>query len=542
MNQMMAERKHSPLYSPIFIYGPPGAGKSLLGQALAQTLNLPFIDLDSQIEAHNGLSIPQIFSQQGEAAFRQLERQALEMYLDEFERVVALGGGALLDPQVRANVESHGSVLCLRASHQTLQQRLELSASTRPLIAGNLPASLADLLAQRAEHYASFDRQLDVEGRTPEELTWQAQVKLGSFHLQGIVTGLVPGCQVRVRAGSLAYLGDALNNTGLGSPVVVVSDTQVAPLYASQALKSLEEAGYVSSLVQIPAGEQHKNMETIENLWASFLAAGVDRRGTIVALGGGVVGDLAGFAAATYMRGINWVCVPTSLLAMVDASLGGKTGADLPQGKNLIGSFHPPRLVLVDVHTLRSLPEEELRSGMAEVVKHGLIADPDLLAHCAQGWEAATSDLDWLVRRAMAVKIQVIEADPYEHGRRAVLNLGHTLGHALERASNYSLRHGEAVAIGLLAACRLAARLGLSQPELVDRVEAVLRGLGLPILIPANLEPTTLLKYIGVDKKRTGGTLRLVLPVRIGEVQHGIKVEDPALILGDLVKSSKIKI
>lgn len=526
----MPDNSLLPPQAPVFLYGPPGVGKSALGANLARNLNLQFIDLDNEIERRSGLSIPQIFSQHGEAVFRQFEREALETFLEGQERIVALGGGALLDPNLRATVEANGVVLCLRAPLQLLQERLESTTDTRPLLAGDLSNRLAALLAQRSGHYDSFSEQLDVDGKDPKELAWQAQVQLGRFHLRGMASGRTPGCDVRAQAGSLADVGGALRAYGLSGALALVSDGHVAPLYAPRVLNSLKEAGYEASLVEIPAGEEHKTLATIERLWAGFLKAGLDRSGTIVALGGGVVTDLAGFAAGTYLRGVSWVAVPTSLLGMVDASLGGKTGADLPQGKNLVGAFHPPRLVLVDTDTLASLPEVEVRSGMAEVVKHGIIADSELFARCSEGWEAAISDWEWLVRRAMAVKIQIIEADPYEQGQRAVLNLGHTLGHAIEQASNYSLRHGEAVAIGLYAVTRLSVHLGIAIPELATQVEAALGDLGLPVHIPASLERDAILRYMRVDKKRTGANLRFVLPVRVGEVRHGVVLDDPAAI------------
>jgi 3-dehydroquinate synthetase len=238
-----------------------------------------------------------------------------------------------------------------------------------------------------------------------------------------------------------------------------------------------------------------------------------------------VVGDTAGFAAATFLRGVPWVALPTSLLAMVDASLGGKTGVDLPEGKNLVGAFHPPRLVLADPQSLDTLPEAELRSGMAEVVKAGVIGDPELFNLCAHGWGELRSNLGEVVRRAMAVKISVIEEDPYEKSSRAALNLGHTLGHAVELVSDFQLRHGEAVAIGMVAEARLAERLEIAEPGLADEIERVLKGLGLPVDIPGGINRQAVLSAIQVDKKRLDGSVRFVLPVRLGEVRVGVNVD-----------------
>jgi shikimate kinase / 3-dehydroquinate synthase len=228
---------------------------------------------------------------------------------------------------------------------------------------------------------------------------------------------------------------------------------------------------------------------------------------------------MAGFAAATYMRGISWVGVPTTLLAMVDASLGGKTGFDLPQGKNLIGSFYPPKLVLADPRLLNTLPEAELRSGMAEVVKHGIIADPDLFELCGRGLECVKSDLEQVVKRAMAVKIKIIEEDPYERAFRAALNLGHTIGHAVELVSRFQLRHGEAIAIGMVAEAKLAERLDLAVPGLSDKIRQTLITLGLPTDIPLDLSRQAILRTIRVDKKKDASAIRFALPVDIGEVE-----------------------
>jgi 3-dehydroquinate synthetase len=233
---------------------------------------------------------------------------------------------------------------------------------------------------------------------------------------------------------------------------------------------------------------------------------------------------MAGFAAATFLRGVSWVALPTSLLAMVDASLGGKTGIDLPQGKNLVGAFYSPRLVLADPLALDTLPEAELRSGMAEVVKAGVIGDPELFGLCALGWDALRVKLAEVVCRAMAVKISVIGSDPYETGRRAVLNLGHTIGHAVELVSNFQLRHGEAVAIGMVAASRLAERLEIAEPGLADKIENVLSGLSLPVEIPPELDRQAVFSAVQLDKKRLDGSVRFVLPVRLGDVRFGVDV------------------
>jgi 3-dehydroquinate synthase len=522
-----------PPKSAIFIYGPPASGKSSLGYRLAEALELPFYDLDQVIEAQSERSIPEIFAAEGEAGFRQRESAALADVLQWERGVVALGGGALLEPRNRTRVESAGRVLCLAASFEAICERLGSTEDGRPLLSGDTKLRLKQLLEQRAAHYASFPCQLDSTTASPDEIAWQAQVRLGLFRVRGMGAATLSGAayDVCIAAGSLAELGAALQARHLRGPLALVSDDNVAAHYAPPVLGALRQAGYAAQLVVIPAGEAHKTMDTVLRLWNASLEAGLERGSTVVALGGGVVGDLAGFAAATYLRGVKWVTVPTSLLAMVDASLGGKTGADLPQGKNLVGAFHSPALVLADPHTLATLPVDELRNGLAEVVKHGVLGDPRLFELCSQGEQAARANLDEIVRRAVAVKVRVIQEDPFERGRRASLNLGHTLGHAVEVVSGYGLKHGEGVAIGMVQAARLAERLGMAEQGLAQTIQNALQGLGLPVEIPPGLDAARLLAAMGLDKKRAGGKLRLVLPVRIGEVRWGVEVERPSALL-----------
>jgi 3-dehydroquinate synthase len=505
----------------IFVYGPSGSGKSTVGKTLAGNLNLPFLDLDTHIERTVGQDIPSIMAERGEAAFRDMEVDSLKAAVVGPEAVVALGGGALLRAENRTLAEASGQVIRLAADLPTLTARLAQDSNQRPLLAGELESKLVALLERRREHYDSFALRVDA-APAAEDVAWDIQRLLGRYHVRSMGTGY----DVLAQAGALQQIGMMLKSRGLNGPTLVVSDTNIAPLYAEQVMDSLRAAGYATSQLVIPAGEAFKNLETVAALWRGFLEAGLDRKSTVIALGGGVVGDLAGFAAATFMRGCNWAAVPTTLLAMVDASMGGKTGFDLPEGKNLVGSFHPPRLVLADPQVLATLPDRELRAGLAEVVKHGVIADPELFELCAQGWEVVHVQLPEVVRRAMAVKVRVIEADPYEQGIRAALNLGHTIGHAVELVSGFQLLHGEAVAIGTAAEARLAERLAVAGPGLAERITETLSALGLPVEIPPEMDRADLIRAMRVDKKKSAGVVRFALPVRIGEVKVGVEVKD----------------
>ena len=499
----------------IFLYGPPGTGKSTVGKKLAHNLKLPFIDLDRVIEANAGMPISQIMEQQGELTFRDLESTALRNLLNEKESVVALGGGALLRDENRNIAESNGKVLLLMAELSTLLERLHYEAGNRPLLAGNLHEKLNSLLSKRAEHYNSFPMLIHVDGKTAEQNARNAQVVLGRHHLSAMG-------EYDVIVGQVSNLA----NFPMQNPIIV-TDENVAKLH----LEKIQSLLNAKSIV-VPAGEEHKNLETISRMWKAFLENGLDRKSTVIALGGGVLSDMAGFASSSYMRGINWVGVPTTLLSMVDASLGGKTGFDLPEGKNLIGAFYPPKLVLADPQLLGTLPEAELISGMAEVVKHGIISDPELFNLCLRGLDWVKANLEEVVKHAMAVKIKVIEDDPYEKGIRAALNLGHTVGHAVELVSKFKLRHGEAIAIGTVAEAKYAARVGLAGDGLVEAVTESFRALGLPIQIPEAMPREEIIRAMRVDKKKNAKAIRFALPIEIGKVDL-VEVTDLESVLDD---------
>lgn len=516
----------------IFLYGPPGSGKSSVGKVLADNLNMEYLDLDTEIETFAGLKIPKVMKEWGESGFRDIEFSTLTRVIKGSSKVISLGGGALLRARSRSRVEASGSVIFLETDLKTLIKRLREDENIRPLLAGSLEDNLDALLVQRAAHYDSFKLRVSTSGETPEQVASHIQQLLGRYH----VRGMGQGYDVIFQPDGFDNLIDLLRERGLGPPVAIVCDENVAPLYGDRVLTVLRRAGYGYNrphMITIPAGEEHKTLDSVMKFWRRFLEAGIDRKSTVLALGGGVIGDMGGFAASTFMRGVPWVNVPTTLLSMVDASVGGKTGFDLPEGKNLIGSFYPPRLVLVNPNTLYTLPDSELRSGLAEVAKHGVISDPALFKLCSQGYTKLKPILPDVVRRAMAVKIKFIQEDPFERGIRAALNLGHTVGHAVELVSNFTIRHGEAVAIGMVAEARLAERLGLADKGLAETIAKTLLGLGLPVEIPKQFSRTDLIHAMKVDKKKERSVVKFALPVKIGEVKVGVAVEDLKMVFAE---------
>jgi 3-dehydroquinate synthase len=333
------------------------------------------------------------------------------------------------------------------------------------------------------------------------------------------------GYDVLLGEGLLERLPSILDERGFATRTAVVTNDTLAPLYG----QALDDALPDAFLVTVPDGEQYKSLDTLRTIYSALVEGGLGRDGLVVALGGGVVGDMAGYAAATYMRGVRLVQAPTSLLAMVDASVGGKVAVDLPEGKNLVGAFKQPGLVVIDPSTLKTLPHEELRAGLAEVVKAGFISDIGLLDLLQGEWQPEREEI---IRRALSVKIEIVEKDPLETGVRAHLNLGHTFAHAFEVCSNFTWRHGEAVAVGLVAAAHLSVRLEMADHALVDQVKNLLVHLELPVSYNDGSQEE-LWAAMARDKKAHAGARRFVLLKQAGQIEvvSGVSREDVLAVL-----------
>ena len=350
----------------------------------------------------------------------------------------------------------------------------------------------------------------------------------------------LPTYRILIARGALAEVGRVASATTRAHRYALIADSNVAPLYAARVRSALGEGR--TRLYTIPAGEENKTRESWSRLTDSLLGDDFGRDSAIVALGGGVVGDLAGFVAATYMRGIPFIQLPTTLLAMVDASIGGKTGVDTPSGKNLVGAFHDPAAVIADPDVLRTLPAEHLRAGLAEAIKHGVIADAShfdevvgVAPEIVSGSRTAAAALERIVVRSVAIKADVVRRDHREGGVRKTLNFGHTIGHAIELRSEYRMLHGEAVAVGMVIESRVAERLGVAEPGTSDRVRAAVERTGLPTARPANQSPDDILSATRGDKKARGGVVEYALPVRIGEMAGadrgwGVAVSDQIVL------------
>jgi shikimate kinase/3-dehydroquinate synthase len=526
----------------IILAGLAGSGKSSVGRQLALACGLAFLDLDRETERLAGTSIRSLAAQDRWVEFRALETRALKALAGREGLVLALGGGTLLAPENRAAALALGTLVCLDAPDPELARRLEGSSKVRPLLAGasgaELLARVGELRAEREPGLGSCQHRLDTAGLTARQvaLTLAHRLDLEVLELD-LAAGNAPRHPAQPTQSHLVLrrgaAGDgALWATHLGraSSALVLTDETVAALHWQTLTAALTAAGLRHKLVILPPGEAAKHLGSVQQVLTEAAAFGLQRDGLVIGFGGGVVCDLAGLCAALYMRGVGLLQVPTTLLAMVDAAHGGKAAVDFAGHKNLLGQFWFPGAVLVDPAFLATLPPRELRSGLGEVCKAAVLGDADLWALLETQGESLLEDpalLDQVIRGAIRVKLGVVASDPLETGRRALLNFGHTIGHALEAATlafgEEGLTHGEAVGIGMVLEAKLAAHRGLCDEELPRRLAATLKALGLPAT-PPKLDPEAVLAHLFLDKKNAGGRLRMVLPRAAGDLLTGVEV------------------
>ena len=505
----------------VFLSGPMGSGKSTLARIVAVRTGLPVFDLDDVIALRSGRTVGELFAERGEPGFRLLEGEILrELVRAHACGVFALGGGTVTDHGLRRELLTQGVLVTLAANTTELARRVG-QGQGRPLLQGlNVEERLQQLQDARAHAYAECHARLDTAGQDLEALADSVLAVIDDAPV------LVPRGQnsyrVEVGRGIRRRLVERVANMATSSRVVLVTDANVGPLWAEAACDDLTCAGKEVRQVTLAAGEEHKNLASVEQIWESALKFGIDRGSGFVGIGGGVVGDLSGFAASTVLRGVPIGHVPSSLLAMVDSAVGGKTGFDTVAGKNLIGTFHQPSFVLCDVEMLATLPDVEHRNGLAEVVKSAWIEGEHAVAQLEADLAALTAaDGDATlraIRMSVGLKARIVTADERESGARGLLNLGHTLGHAIEAYSGFgAIRHGEAVALGMVAAFRIAAHVGVGNDECRERAVRLLSGLGLPTDVTPYLKDEVF-RFMTSDKKRHGNHIRFVVPGDPGQV------------------------
>ncbi|MBK7491304.1 MAG: 3-dehydroquinate synthase [Nitrosomonas sp.] len=522
----------------IILVGMMGAGKTTIGKALASSLDKEFVDSDHEIQERTGVKIPVIFEIEGEAGFRKRESEALLELSQKRNIILATGGGAILNPENRQLLKRSGIVIYLRASVNDLYRRTRHDKNRPLLQTQNLYARLNELYVQRDALYRETAHVIIDSGKQGVRFLVQKLInKLISIDFNTIMQGdqnnimqtitvdFTPLAEKRsypihIGHGILQHV-DLIVSCLPQKRVAIVSNSTIAPLYLEKLQTALEKQGVRTMPIILPDGETHKNWETLNIIFDALLKNHCERNTTILALGGGVVGDLTGFAAATYLRGVPFIQIPTTLLAQVDSSVGGKTGINHPLGKNMIGAFYQPLMVLADSATLNTLPDRELRAGLAEVIKYGLIRDPAFFDWLEQNMHRLLArdpvTLNEAIQRSCENKAEIVAADEKEKGIRALLNLGHTFGHAIENGMGYGVwLHGEAVAAGTVMAAELSRRMKLIGEADVQRIRKIFIQAGLPVVAP-EMPAEKYLELMLLDKKVESGKTRFIVLNRIGE-------------------------
>jgi 3-dehydroquinate synthase len=568
--------------SNIIITGFSGTGKSLVAREVARQLGWDFIDTDNEIVSLAKKPIAEIFSSDGEEKFRELERVVIKRASRHSHRVIATGGGAIVDPQNRAKLAYNGVIVCLEARPETIYQRLFQEGShgsgIRPLLEGDNPLErIRQLKAQRQPYYDDVDLVINTDDLSIDDVakevvkgwrllrfarndkgkrrndkgktgnsrgkTGREKTKAGNDVAEDVACWVETATQtypIFVGYGLLDILGEKLKKVSSSRVAIVISDGNVSRLYGDRIQEILEDAGFAVNSFVVPPGEESKSINTAIDIYNFLIKKRVERDDILIALGGGMIGDLAGFVAATYLRGIPWVQVPTSLVAMVDASIGGKVAVNHHQGKNLIGAFYQPNFVLADTQTLATLPKRELTSGWAEVVKYGLILDKEffkfLESNAGRLIKLEQDVVSKAIIRSASLKAQVVSQDEKERGQRIILNYGHTIAHGLEAATQYShFLHGEAVAIGMMGAAKLSQKSGILPPDVVKRQQSLLQNFGLPATF-SSTGLAEIAKAMEVDKKTRAKKIRWVLLEDIGEtaIRANVPQQDVMAVLEEL--------
>ncbi|WP_406492649.1 3-dehydroquinate synthase [Streptomyces sp. NBC_00846] len=535
----------------IVLVGPMGVGKTTVGELLAARLGTTYRDTDADVVATACKPIPEIFYDEGEEHFRELERQAVHTAVAEHTGVLSLGGGAVLDATTRVLLADH-PVVYLSMDVEEAVKRVGLNAA-RPLLAVNPRRQWRELMDARRHLYTEVARvTVATDERTPEEV---AQAVLDALELPERTDDPVTSgrentrmteqgptrIQIAGSAGTDPYevligrqlLGELPTLIGDRAKRVAVLHPEALAETGEAVRQDLAEQGYEAIAIQLPNAEEAKTVEVAAYCWKALGQTGFTRTDVIVGVGGGATTDVAGFVAATWLRGVRWIAVPTTVLAMVDAAVGGKTGINTAEGKNLVGAFHPPAGVLCDLAALDSLPVHDYVSGLAEIIKAGFIADPailDLIEEDPEGARTPTGPhTAELIERAIRVKAEVVSSDLKESGLREILNYGHTLGHAIEKNERYKWRHGAAVSVGMVFAAELGRLAGRLDDATADRHRAVLESVGLPLTYRGDQWPK-LLENMKVDKKSRGDLLRFIVLDGLGKPTV-LEGPDPAVLL-----------
>lgn len=507
----------------IVLIGFMGTGKTYVGKELSRTLGYQFIDTDELIEEREGIPISLIFKRKGEEYFRRLEQYTVAEVSKINDVVIATGGGVIKNKMNVQNLGRGGVIVWLKADPDIILKRVMLEGGKRPLLDVEEPLhEINKLLSDRLGLYEQADVSVDTNYITPQETAHEIMDRL-CLETQSVKVDL------KERSYDIVIGSKLLSKLGLRirefrpSRVAIISNNTIFPLYSDILLKSFRENHINPEIFIIPDGEEYKDLLWVYYLQGELLKARFDRNSLLIAFGGGVIGDITGFVASTFMRGIRYVQVPTTLLAQVDSSVGGKTGVNHPLGKNMIGTFYQPSLVFIDVDSLRTLARREFYAGIAEIIKYGVISDKSLYDYLKIRREDILmlgDSIIEIIRRSCEIKADIVVKDEKEAGLRAILNFGHTIGHAIETATGYNrFLHGEAIALGMCAAAELAVRMKLFDKKGAISLKELVGLYDLPNSFPDDIDVLNIMNAMEIDKKTKAGRLRFILPESIGNVR-----------------------
>ncbi|MBI5233936.1 MAG: 3-dehydroquinate synthase [Deltaproteobacteria bacterium] len=506
----------------IIITGFMGTGKSSVARRLALKMGLKPMDTDELIEKEAGMSVKDIFRTSGEKGFRALEKTVIERLSQGgfgHGLVLATGGGAVIDPVNREALRRWGVVINLRASIDEILERVG-KGDERPLLnEKDNRFTVETLLKQRQEAYLEADLVIDTTKKNVEEVV---SLIADFLCMRTVRVELAErSYPIYIRRGIIESAGSIMKKAGLKGKAAVVTNPVVKKLFLKPLVDSLKNEGFDVCVIEVPDGEEYKTLENVSLIYDRLIEERMERTSPIIALGGGVIGDITGFVAATYLRGVPYIQVPTTLLAQVDSSIGGKTAVNHSKGKNLIGSFYQPSMVIIDPDVLKTLAERHLSAGFAEVVKYGAIRDRAFFSFLEKNTKSLKSLCDealFAIELSCRIKASIVSADERESDQRAILNFGHTFGHAVETLTGYSrYMHGEAVAIGMVMAGGLSVRKGLCPEDVLQRIKSLLEAFSLPVC-PPKIKPSDFIDCMRLDKKVKDKKIRFILLREIGEV------------------------
>lgn len=518
----------------IILTGMMGVGKTSVGRILSHKLGLSFSDLDEYIEKKHGMSIQEIFNTQGERYFRKAEQDACQELSQKKNSVIATGGKSLLDERNLEKISSSGLVFTLLCRTEEVFQRIKTQGPRRPLLQDDLRKDIENIYKQRETAYLNLPNKIETSDLSAVQVARNILDNLRGDETKITLNVLGEDSSILIKRGLFFWIEHYIKNIPHDGRIFILSDKTVFSLYGEKFLSGLKKAGGDISVYTLLPGEMSKNLKNLEKIFDWLYTQGASRSSLFICFGGGVVSDLGGLAASSYFRGMPLVNVPTTLLGQIDAGIGGKNGINWGDGKNQIGSFYFPEKVLIDPIFLATLNIKQMREGLVEALKAGMIGDRSLFQSIKDNPRILLfkdlASLEELIKKSIELKVRVVGSDPFEYKQRKILNLGHTFAHALESYYQYKrLSHGEAVGLGLICAAKMGILLKITSPEILDETKSILKQWKVPVKL-RSLDAVRALSLMKYDKKRRGKRISFIFPLKIGRVEIKDDIDDKIVL------------